>query len=321
MYSLKEDIAQACKQIGLADSQAEYLWQALQEVQSKKPKANFSTILLYFGAMIALLSMTWFYTAHLNSNKSLILWIIYALIFFGLGVYFWYVKKFRLPGGLLTSLGIVMIPLTVYSFQNLLNWWSPSSPDGYKGFYYWINGEWVVMEIATLFISCVALYFIRFPFIMVLIYSTIWFITMDIVHFFVGIQKDYLDQYSIVSIAIGLLLNVIGFYLYKKRQEDFAFWSYFFGMLLCWTGLTLWDMPTEVEHFIYFLINFAFVILSNFFHRNIFLFFGSLGILCYLSHLVFVFSNSLMFSFVLAAIGFSIILLTTLLLHMRKKIS
>jgi hypothetical protein len=51
--------------------------------------------LLYFGAMIALLAMTWFYSAHFDSSESLLITTIYALIFFGAGIYFWQLKKLR----------------------------------------------------------------------------------------------------------------------------------------------------------------------------------------------------------------------------------
>ncbi len=321
MNTIKDDITKASKQIGLTDSQVEVLWQTLQEIQTNKPKFNLSIILLYFGTIITLLSMTWFYTAHLNSEKSLLISIIYGLIFFGIGAYLWCAKKLRISGGLLFSLGIVMIPLIIYSLQTFMNWWPTSAPDDYQGFYYWIRSEWLPMEISTLLIACLVLYFIRFPFITVLIYSVIWFISMDAVFLFFGAQQDFFAHYSIVSISIGTLLNVLGYYLHKKNHMDFAFWSYLFGMLLCWTGLSVWDIQTEWGYFTYFLINSAFVFLSIFFHRKIFLFFGSLGIVYYIGHLAYIFSDSPMFSYVLAAIGFAIIILTTVLLRSRNKTS
>jgi hypothetical protein len=316
----KTDVINGSKQVGLTESQAESLWHVLQECQKSKFRYNFSTVLLYFGGLIVFLSMTWFYTSQLSNNKSLFISISYALIFFGLGTYFWHIKKIRMLGGLLSSLGIIMVPLTVYLLQNLLNWNPPFSPDGYKGFYYWIQGRWVAMEICTLLVSCTVLYFIRFPFIMVLIYSVVWFISMDVTHLFVGTNKGFSAHYSVVSIIFGFLMNLLGFGLYRKKQSDFSYWSYLFGMFLCWTGLTAWDIQTELGFFTYFLINFAFLLLSGFFHRKIFMFFGSIGIIFYIGHLAYIFSDSLMFSYVLAAIGFSIIMLTAFLFRSKKAI-
>ena len=43
MNPIKDDIAKASKQIGLTDSQADNLWQALQEIQMNQPKSGFLT--------------------------------------------------------------------------------------------------------------------------------------------------------------------------------------------------------------------------------------------------------------------------------------
>ncbi len=314
----KDDITKASKRIGLTDSQAESLWRALQEVQTSKPKFNLSAILLYIGSAIAMLSMTWFYTSTLNSSTSLLISIIYALIFFGSGGYCWYSKKLRVPGALLFSLGIVMVPLIVYSLQSQLNWWPKASPGEYKDFYYWIQSRWLPMEISTFLVACLVLYFIRFPFITVLIYTVIWFMSMDVTRLFFSENKDFFEYYSVVSIIIGALLNLLGCGLYRKNQTDLGFWSYLFGMLIFWTGLTGWNLKTELGYFTYFLINIAFLMISGFFHRKIFMFFGSLGIICYIGHLAYIFSDSLMFSYVLGAIGFSIIMLATFLMRSRK---
>lgn len=262
--------------------------------------------------------MTWFYTAHLNDKYSLFISIIYVLIYFNSGFYFWRVKKLRIPGGLLSSLGIVVIPLVVYSLQNIMHWWPMPSSDHYNGLYYWINGNWVPMEICTLVIACLILYFIRFPFITVLIYSVLTFMAMDAIHLFTDPKSYRWTYYCIAAITIGSLLNILAVVLCRKDQKDFGFWSYFFGMFLCWSGFTEWDKHTEWGHFTYFLINFAFILLSSFFHRKIFMFFGSLGVICYVGHLAYIFSDSLMFSYVLAAIGFCIIMLAIFLMGSRK---
>lgn len=318
MNSIKDDIAKASKQIGLTDSQVDNLWQALQEIQINTPKSGFLTALLYVGAITAFLSMSWFYTAHLENNYSLLISIAYALIFFGVGAYFWQAKKLKVPGGVLSSLGIIMVPLIVYSLQNVMGWWPTSSSNTYTGFYHWINSNWVPMEICTLGVACLVLYFIRFPFITVPIYFTLSFMSMDAIHLFTDPKVDHWLYYCIASITIGALLNFLGFALCRRDQKDFGFWSYLFGVFLCWIGITGWNIQTEWGYFTYFLINLAFILLSSFFHRKIFMFFGSLGIIYYIGHLAYTFSDSLMFSYVLGAVGFSVIVLATFLMRSRK---
>lgn len=318
MNPTKDAVAKASKQIGLTDFQIDSLWQALQEIQTSKPKSSFLTALLYVGAITAFLSMSWCYTAHLEDSYSLLVSIAYALIFFGTGSYFWRTKKLKIPGGMLSSLGVVMVPLIVYSLQNVMHWWPTPSQNNYVGFYRWINGYWVPMELCTLGVACLVLYFIRFPFITVLIYSTLTFMSIDAIHLFADPKIDHWPYYCTALIAVGTLLNILGFAIRRKGQKDFGFWSYLFGMLLCWSGLTGWDIQTEWGHFTYFLINFAFILVSSLFHRKIFMFFGSLGIICYIGHLAYIFSDSLMFSYVLGAIGFSVVILAAFLMRPRK---
>jgi len=223
-----------------------------------------------------------------------------------------------LPGGALCSLGVVMIPLIVYSLQNTMNWWPTSPATNYTSFYRWINGNWVPMEICTLAIASLVFYFIRFPILTALIYFVLTFIAMDAVHLLADPKSDYWRYYCIASITIGTLLSTLAFTLCRKDLKDFGFWSYLFGVFLCWSGLTGWDIQTELGYFTYFLINFAFILLANLFHRKIFMVFGSLGIICYIGHLAYVFRDSLMFSYVLGAIGFFIIMLAALLMRSKK---
>ncbi len=302
----KKDIILASKQIGLADAQAEQLWQALQEIQShKKPTFSISVLLLYFGALVALLSMIWFCTSHLSSRVSLFISALYAVTFFGTGAYFWHVKKWKIPGGLLYCLGIVVVPLIVYSLQIRLHWWPTS------------HIEWLPAEMATLLIACLTLYFIRFPLITALIYIVVWGISIDAIQYFAN-PKNWWTYYSIIEMTLGTFLTGLGWILYRKSQTDFGFWSYLVGIPLAWVGLTLWDAQTEWGYFVYFLANCGLLFLSGFFHRKICIFFGSLGIIYYISYLAYRFSDSLMFSYALGAVGFLIILLAIFLLRPKK---
>lgn len=320
MNPINEDIAKASKKIGLTDSQANNFWQALQEIRADKSKSIYTTALLYFGAIIVLLSMTWFYNIKLVNSYSLVLSIAYALIFLGAGAYFWFAKKLRIPGGLLSTLGIFMVPLIVYSLQHVMHWWPTLTRDNYINYYQWVHGHWLIVEICTLLIACLVLYFIRSPFITIPIYSTLSFMSIDAIDLLVDLKKDKWIYYCIASITIGFLINVLAFILYRKGQKDFGFWSYLFGMFLLWSGLTALNIrETEWGNFIYLLINVAFILLSKFFHRKIFLIFGYLGIIFYIGYLALIHSGSLMLPYVVGAIGFFIIMLATFLLLSKKR--
>jgi len=233
----KDDIVKASNQIGLTDSQTDNLWKAFQELQINKPKSTFPTALLYLGALIAIVSMTWFYTASLKNSYALLISITYALIFFSFGLYFYRAKKLRVPGAFLSLLGIVMIPLIVYSLQNVMHWWPISSSNPYIGFYHWVHGDWVPMEICTLAVACLVLYFIRVPLITIPIYITLSFMTMDAIYLFTYPTWYNWSYYCTASIILGTLFTILGFVLCRKEQNEFGFWSYFFWhvFMLEWT--------------------------------------------------------------------------------------
>ena len=321
MNLLKEDIKKASQEIGITEDQGENLWRALQKIQANRSMRTFSNALLYVGATIAFLSMTWFYTATIGSLSSLLISILYALIFFGNGFYFWYVEKLKAPAGVLSSLGIIMVPLIVYSLQTVMNWWPTSSPNDYASFYRLLNGSWVPAEVSTLAIGCLVLYFIRLPFITVWIYLILTFMTVDgTSRFFDPMITSWSYHYTALTM-LGTLLIILGSILSRKGEKDFAFWTYLFGMFLCWIGLTDWtifSMQSQLGHFIYFLIHVGFIFVSSFFHQKIFTVFGSLGIICYISQLSYFFSDSLLFSYILGGIGFAIVLAAALLIRLKK---
>jgi hypothetical protein len=175
------------------------------------------------------------------------------------------------------------------------------------------------MEISTLLIASLVLYFVRFPFIVFLIYFDIVFISVDIVNLLVKNPENLAIYCKTLSLFIGFSLNALGFVLYRKNQVGFGFWSYLFGMILFSGGTSLcFNTETEWGPFLYFLIHVGFLFISGFFHRKIFTFFGSLGIISYLGHLVLVFYDSPFLPYMLGALGFGIIMLAAFLLYMKK---
>ena len=94
-------------------------------------------------------------------------------------------------------------------------------------------------------------------------------------------------------------------------MEDFAFWCYLFGLMAFWGGLTSMDSGSELKRFIYLLINVGLVGIAVKLRRSAFLVFGALGVYVYLGHLAWqVFKDSLLFPFILALLGLSLILAT-----------
>lgn len=69
-------------------------------------------------------------------------------------------------------------------------------------------------------------------------------------------------------------------------------------------------MESELNKFIYCLINLFFILISVIIQRRVFIIFGSIGVFSYLGHLAFkVFENSLLFSIALSILGITVIFL------------
>ena len=99
----------------------------------------------------------------------------------------------------------------------------------------------------------------------------------------------------------------------RRRDGDFAFWLYLFGLMAFWFGITFMGNGSEFQKFIYCLINLGLMLLSVILGRKVFMVFGAIGVFGYLSHLAYsVFEDSLLFPFALTALGILIIYLGVL---------
>src|SRR5207253_3967209 len=137
-------------------------------------------------------------------------------------------------------------------------------------------------------------------------------LSMDLAAFIY--QQNFLDhkRRDWISVGIGLLTIIVGYALerFMRRRhapstEDFAFWSYLFGLTAFWFGLTaLEHAESEPRRLIYFLINLGLMGLAVRMKRATFMVFGAVGAYVYLGHLAWeVFKDSVWFPFVLAALG------------------
>jgi hypothetical protein len=170
------------------------------------------------------------------------------------------------------------------------------------------------MEVGAVAAGLVALRFFRFPFLTAPIAFSLWFMSMDLTPLIYGADYQYGDGYQLVSLSFGLAVLICSYLVDRRTEEDYAFWGYFSGMLAFWGGLTLLEGGSEIDWFFYGLISLALVMLSVFLQRRVFIVFGSLGVFGYVGHLAWeIFEDSLVFPFVLSAVGIAIIALVGIL--------
>jgi hypothetical protein len=304
---------------------------AAQGKTNPVPRFDLTHVLWYGGALIIIAAMGLFTTDAFNKMGGMALvacGVVYLVVLLFAGDHLWFTRGLKIPGGLLVAAAISMVPMIVFGLQDHFDLWkyAQGDPGEYKKFFPYIHGSWLYMEIATVIASLIAFWRYRFSFILLIAGVALWFMSMDLVEWFV-LPRDKWNDYTvysmlreIVSMVFGLVMIAAAWLwdVLKGRKPDTMFWIHLFGAIAFWGGLSMQSSDSEVSKFIYLLINIALIALSLFIDRRIYAIAGALGVAGYLAHLAGnVFKDLIGFSFALSAIGIGIIFLG-LWLHKRR---
>lgn len=320
MKIYKEDLDWAASQGLITHPQADTLWQALSSrVTDERPQFNFANVAFYFGALIIISAMTWFMSLTSESfggGGIFLLAIAYGFCFTLAGSSLYFRQNLKVPGGLLFAVAVCMTPLAIYGLQRWTGFWIQGNPGTYRDYYLWIKGSWFLMELGTIIAGLIALRFVRFPFLTAPIAFSLYFMSMDLTPLIFGKNGFNWNQRLLVSMWFGIACIVVAYLVdirIRRRDGDFAFWLYLFGLMAFWFGITLTGDGNEFQKIIYCLINLGLMLLSVVLRRKAFMVFGAIGVFVYLTYLAYdVFKNSLLFPLALTALGISIIYLGVL---------
>jgi hypothetical protein len=279
------------------------------EVANAGPRFGFVNVLYYFGGMIAVGAMSLFMTLGWNALGGFggfITALLYLALF--LGLTHWLSQRgHTVPAGITATLAVVMVPLAIFSLQMALGYWDSSKP--YRDYHVFIDWRWIMMEFATLGAGAYMLWRYRFPFMMMPIAVTVWYMSMDLVPYFTGDMYDYKFR-RLVSLVFGMVTILVAFWvdLRSRFSRDYAFWLYLFGVIMFWGSLSLMDSGSEWGKVIYAAINVAMILVGGILGRRVFAVFGGFGVAGYLGYISWKhFKDSLLFPFALVAIGLGII--------------
>ena len=308
-----DDLRKAALKSGISSDQADLLWQALQSeaARTEKPKFDVTHVAYYFGALIVIGAMGWFMNVAWEQFGGPGIFIIsscYAVCFILAGRTLWN-QNFRIPGGLLFSIAVCMAPLATYGVERWTGFWPDHDPGNYTNFHPYINGSWLIMESMTIVAGLIALRFWRFPFLTAPIAYALWYMSMDLVDLLGNHQGMGWEEKQVVSCVFGGVMLLAAYLTdLHGKSDDFAFWGYLFGLMAFWGSLTSMDSDSELNKFIYCLINLGLIVCSLLLRRRVFIVFGSLGVFGYLGHLAYrVFADSILFPFILSILGIGII--------------
>jgi hypothetical protein len=312
--------AAALAQLWLSDGAA--------SVPAAIPRARFDVahVLWYLGALVVIGAMGAFQTIawnELGAGALAAIAVVYAIGFTLVGAHLWHHRGLRVPGGLLVTVAVTMAPIAAYALQEGFGWWGADHPSGpYRDIFRYLSGGWFLPEAATLVASAVALRFFRFPFLLMPAAVALWLLAMDMAGLMDGAYPYESLARARVSFGFGLAIMIVAWLVDLRARADFAFWLHLFGGLALWGGLYFplawwggnWTAPT--------LVSIAFLPLSVFLGRRIYLVLGGIGVFAFLAHLsISVFSFSLLFPIILSALGAGVIALGVLYHHRRARLT
>ncbi len=322
--SLKDLDAAVTAQL-ITREQADKLATFWQQREEDVPSFRLTHVLYYFGGFLAISAISLFVTQAWNLLLGLPLFIL-SLLFFILGLLlmrYFLNLKFRLPASIMATFSLVAVPLAIYNLQSWLGYF-PKTSFNYTDYNYYISWSWIFMELGTLLAGAIMFYFYRFPFLLFPIALTLWYMSMDLYSLLYHLQEYDFQQRATFSVYFGLIMLLYSFYIdikYSDDKHDYAFWLYLFGVMAFWGGLSSLHSDSELNRFIYCLINILMIFLSVFLNRRVFAVFGALGVLAYLGYLSFnVFKGSLAFPVVLVFIGILVIVAATRWAKAEKKL-
>jgi len=280
-----------------------------------RPRFDVTHVGYYFGALIVMLAFAWFIFEGYDRYGGTALLMIapsYALLFILAGGWLWKRPGLKIPGGLMFTLAVCMVPVAVYGLQEIMGWypignaWEIESEAARLDFLkqQQVAGAWIAAS--TFLAGMLAIVLRRFSFLAVpTIIGFIW-TWMQIVMALAGGRPSEWTMSTHLMLS-GLFVMVAGFVVDRRTEADFAFWLYLLGLGHFWAGLTTFPEDDELAWVAYTFVNLLLMVTSILLQRRSFMVFGALGVFIYLGHLgVEVFQNSLIFPFVLSFVGLAI---------------
>lgn len=295
----------------LSNEQADALYRYLSSRPETGPSFSFTNILYYFGGLVAIGAMTLFMNLgweEFGGWGILLISIAYAVI----GILL--TERFQrtghpIPAGICATFVVAIIPLAIYGLQQGMGWWPDDT--AYREYHRYIKWHWIFLEFGTLVAGVIMAWKYRYPFLIMPVAVTLWYMSMDLAVMLTGGKYEH-EFRAFFSMWFGLVTILIAFWVdvRSRKTGDYAFWLYIFGVLAFWGGLTMQHSDSELTKFLYFCINLLLISIGAVLVRRVFVVFGALGCAGYFGHLAStIFEDSWLFPIALTMIGLAIIYL------------
>ncbi|MEE1921987.1 DUF2157 domain-containing protein [Pseudomonas sp. 148P] len=308
----------------LSHEQEQALLHFLRRQPQQQPVFQLAHVAFYLGALLIMGAMGWLLSEawmRIGDGALLAVALLYITLLTGAGLAMQR-RGQTIPGGVLAAVAVSIVPLAVFAIERLTGFWPLDDVQGeYHNYYRYVQGGWLLMEVATVCAGLLMLRLIPFPFIVMPIAVALWFMSMDLSEWFYGDVFTW-EQRQTVSLWFGLGLLLVFVLIDGRTRRDYAFWGYLAGLLAFWGGLTSMNSDSEVGKALYCLVNVGLMLVAVLLRRPMFMVFGALGVAAYLGYLSYeVFAESLLFPLVLSLIGAAVIGLGLLYQKHRERLS
>ncbi|WP_375753774.1 hypothetical protein [Vibrio sp. HN007] len=314
MEVTKKKLKEAAAENIISNQQAEALYEFLANRSQDVPKFSFTHVLYYLGGLLAIGAMTLFMNLGWESfGGAGIVFVSLSYAVLGLFISNYFAgKNLTIPAGICATFVVCLTPLTIYGLQQWLGFWPDESV--YRDYHRYIKWNWLYMELGTLLVGAIVAWRYKYPFLIMPIAVTLWYMTMDITEMISDGDVTWALR-KLVSLYSGLFMIGLAFLIDIRwhKKADYAYWIYIFGVIAFWGGLSSMNSDSEISKLIYFGINLLMIGVGVLFVRRVFVVFGALGGCGYLGYLASdVFEDSWLFPAALVAIGLGIIYLGVL---------
>ena len=182
----KKNLNEAAEANLISIQQVEPLYAFLVARPDDIPRFTFTHVLYYLGGLIAIGAMTLFMTLGWESFGGAGIFVI-SVTYAGIGLKIANVlshKQLGIPAGICATFVVCLTPLAIYGLQQ----WLGVLPEAraYRDYHRNINWYWLNMELATLAVGVIIAWRYKYPFLVMPIAVTLWYMTMDITEVIAG---------------------------------------------------------------------------------------------------------------------------------------
>ncbi|WMW79632.1 hypothetical protein RF679_13355 [Undibacterium cyanobacteriorum] len=273
-----------------------------RERRQREARWNGSTMLTYCAGLLVVAICTMFSTLALEKWGMTVLFelsLMYCLASLLCALWF-HGHDHRVPTNFFATIFIMMVPMLVFSVQNMMGYWPAGHTPQLHDLYHVFDRRWFVIEAVTVVSALLVLWFFKRSYLVIPVLLSLFLMAWDLLpNLLLGMDLDSLSPVAwnlrkAIALIFGFAVLVLGFIVDMQitRKRDYAFWLYSFGLLSFSGSLALYFVADQGPSFavsylgqaVYFSINGLLLLLSAALQRRSFAVAGALGIAFAMMH-------------------------------------